>query len=338
MRKILLLHTGGTLGMAPSGTPTSLAPGKFLDHLLEQVPELKQLAELAIEVPINQDSACMEPEHILALAARVRAARDEFDGFVIIHGTDTMAFTASVLGFLLADLGKPVVLTGSQRPLAFVRTDARSNLVNAVDLACRGIAEVGICFGTHWLRGVATDKLSVSQFEAFQSPNVPPSPRSAPRSACTPRRGSSPAECHQRLAPGWTWPPTPSRPIRGHPGTPHPAAPRPSSSRPTAPGICPWRDRTCEPSWRMPGRASSPWWSSPSVPTAVWISPPTSWAVRWRSSVPSPVVCIRAGPPWPSWGWSSARGVDWKRCGGRLGGVGPESPCQKEPGRKPECP
>jgi L-asparaginase len=174
MGKILLLHTGGTLGMAPSGKPASLAPGRFLDHLLEQVPELSRLAELSVEVPFNQDSACLEPAHILALARRVREAAAAFDGFVIIHGTDTMAFTASILGFLLADLGKPVVLTGSQRPLAFVRSDARSNVVNAVDLACRAIPEVGICFGTHWLRGVAADKLSVSQFEAFQSPNLPP--------------------------------------------------------------------------------------------------------------------------------------------------------------------
>jgi len=174
MRKILLLHTGGTLGMAPSGEPASLAPGRFLDHLIEQVPELRQLADLSVEVPFNQDSAGLEPSHILVLAGRVRASAHDFDGFVIIHGTDTMAFTASCLGFLLADLGKPVVLTGSQRPLAFVRSDARSNLVNAVDLACRGIPEVGICFGTHWIRGVAADKLSVHQFEAFQSPNLPP--------------------------------------------------------------------------------------------------------------------------------------------------------------------
>jgi L-asparaginase len=138
------------------------------------VPELGQLAELSVEVPFNQDSACLEPADILALAGRVRTAAEAFDGFVIIHGTDTMAFTASVLGFLLSDLGKPVVLTGSQRPLAFVRSDARSNLVNAVDLACRAVPEVGICFGTHWLRGVATDKLSVSLFEAFQSPNLAP--------------------------------------------------------------------------------------------------------------------------------------------------------------------
>src|SRR5512133_2559424 len=103
MRTILLLHTGGTLGMMPSGDPASLAPGRFLDHLLEQVPELSQLAELSVEVPFNQDSACLEPSNILALAARIRSANGDFDGFVIIHGTDTMAFTASALGFLLSD-------------------------------------------------------------------------------------------------------------------------------------------------------------------------------------------------------------------------------------------
>jgi L-asparaginase len=85
-----------------------------------------------------------------------------------------MAYTASVLGFLLADLGKPVVLTGSQRPLAYVRSDARGNLVDAVTLATRGVAEVGICFGDHWLRGVAADKVSVHQYQAFVSPNLPP--------------------------------------------------------------------------------------------------------------------------------------------------------------------
>lgn len=170
--KILLLHTGGTLGMAPSGEPTSLAPGPFLDHLLEQVPELKRLADLTVEVPFNCDSATVEPERVLALAAYLRGRAAAYDGFVLIHGTDTMAFTASVLGFLLADLGKPIVLTGSQRPLAFARTDARSNLINAVDLACRGVAEVGIAFGSTWIRGVASDKRSVGRFEAFHSPNL----------------------------------------------------------------------------------------------------------------------------------------------------------------------
>ncbi len=221
MPKILLLHTGGTLGMAPSGEPSALAPGRFLDHLLEQVPELGQLAELSVEVPFNQDSACMEPANILALARRVREAAATFDGFAIIHGTDTMAFTASALGFLLADLGQPVVLTGSQRPLAFVRSDARSNLVNAVDLACRAIPEVGICFGTHWLRGVASDKLSVHQFEAFQSPNLAPLAeigaeiRLHPEAGQFPRRvppGLGPLELDIHTAtphPGMGWSPAP---------------------------------------------------------------------------------------------------------------------------------
>ena len=174
MARLLLLHTGGTLGMAPSGDPSSLAPGPYLDHVLERVPELRDLAELQVEVPFNRDSASMEPEHILGLAEHIRNRAASFDGVVLIHGTDTMAFTASLLGFLLADLGKPVVITGSQRPLSYVRSDARENLVDAVDLATRGINEVGVVFGTRWLRGVATDKLSVHRYEAFDSPNLPP--------------------------------------------------------------------------------------------------------------------------------------------------------------------
>jgi len=171
--KVALIHTGGTLGMAPAGDPASLAPGPSLDRILEQVPELRQLADLRLAVPFNRDSATLEPEHILALARCVREAAQGADGVVVVHGTDTMAFTASVLGFLLADLGKPVVLTGSQRPLAYVRSDARGNLVDAVTLATRGVAEVGICFGDHWIRGVAADKLCVHRYEAFDSPNLP---------------------------------------------------------------------------------------------------------------------------------------------------------------------
>ncbi len=171
---ILLVHTGGTLGMTPQGSPVGLAPGPFLEGLLERVPELRDLANFDLEVPYNQDSATAEPADILELARLVRQRSAGCEGVVIVHGTDTLAFTASVLGFLLADLGKPVVLTGSQRPLAFVRSDARGNLVNAVDLATRGVAEVGICFGTAWLRGVAAEKVSVHHYQAFESPNLAP--------------------------------------------------------------------------------------------------------------------------------------------------------------------
>jgi len=172
--RVLLIHTGGTLGMAPSGDPSSLAPGPSLDRVLEQVPELRQLADLKLVVAFNQDSSTNEPADILELARIIRAESTDCGGVVLVHGTDTMAFTASMLGFLLADLGKPVVLTGSQRPLAYVRSDARSNLVDAVTLATKGVAEVGICFGDHWYRGVATDKLSVHRYEAFDTPNLPP--------------------------------------------------------------------------------------------------------------------------------------------------------------------
>jgi L-asparaginase len=172
MKAVTLIHTGGTLGMG-QGDGDALAPGPSLDRILEQVPELEQLAELRLVVAFNRDSATLEPEHILTLARLCREHAATSDGIVLIHGTDTMAYTASVLGFLLADLGKPVVLTGSQRPLAYVRSDARGNLVDAVTLATRGVAEVGICFGDHWLRGVATDKVSVHRYGAFESPNLP---------------------------------------------------------------------------------------------------------------------------------------------------------------------
>lgn len=173
--RVLLVHTGGTLGMmASEGEGQGLSRGPFLETILRQVPELESLADLELCVAFNLDSSSLEPSDILGLARLIRERSAVHDGVVLVHGTDTMAYTASVLGFLLADLGRPVVLTGSQRPLALVRSDARSNLVDAVILAGTGIPEVGIAFGDHWLRGVASDKVSVHRYEAFQSPNLPP--------------------------------------------------------------------------------------------------------------------------------------------------------------------
>ena len=160
--------------MAPSGgQDRQLAPGHFLDKLLFQLPELQEIADLSLEVPFNCDSSVIEPENILALSALIREKAAEYQGAVIIHGTDTMAFTASVLGFTLSDLNIPVVLTGSQRPLAYVRSDARNNLINSVTLATKEIPEVGICFGDYWIRGVAANKSSVHRYGAFDSPNLP---------------------------------------------------------------------------------------------------------------------------------------------------------------------
>jgi L-asparaginase len=159
--------------MAAAAGSDPLAPGPSLDRLLVQLPELHEIADLCLEVPFNCDSATIEPERILDLSRLIRGRAQEFQGVVLIHGTDTMAFTASLLGFTLADLGVPIVLTGSQRPLAYARSDARANLIDAVTLATKEVPEIGIVFGDHWIRGVAANKNSVHRYGAFDSPNLP---------------------------------------------------------------------------------------------------------------------------------------------------------------------
>ena len=171
--RILLIHTGGTLGMAPSEDSAYLTPGSSLDRLLTQLPELQEIADLELESPFNRDSAALEPADIMQISNHIRERHSKYKGVVLVHGTDTMAFTASVLGFTLSDLDIPVILTGSQRPLAYIRSDARSNLIDAVTLAIREIPEIGICFGDHWIRGVAAIKNSVHRYSAFDSPNLP---------------------------------------------------------------------------------------------------------------------------------------------------------------------
>ncbi len=181
MKRVLLLHTGGTLGMAappapPTGgsAPRGLAPDRFARALVAQVPELTRLAEIDTRILCNLDSSDVGPEEWSALALEVAAARERADGVVIVHGTDTMAYTASALSFALEGLDRPVVLTGSQRPLGEVRTDARHNLVDAVDLATRDIPEVGICFDGALLRGNRATKGDAWSYAAFASPGCPP--------------------------------------------------------------------------------------------------------------------------------------------------------------------
>ena len=175
MAKILLLHTGGTLGMA-GGDPSPLRPGAFFRTLKTRVPELFELAEIDLDLLCYVDSSEMQPELWTQLAAHLhrRLASDEaFDGAVVTHGTDTLAYTASALSFMLRGLRKPVVLTGAQRPLGEIRSDARLNLIDSVISALRGPAEVSICFDSHLYRGNRTRKVKVSEYDAFESPNVP---------------------------------------------------------------------------------------------------------------------------------------------------------------------
>lgn len=172
MPRILLLHTGGTLGMAGS-RPEALRPSSFTRTLAKRAPELFELAELELELFCNIDSAEMQPETWVGMARRIHERLADFDGVVVTHGTDTLAFTASALSFMLRGLRKAVVITGSQRPLGEIRSDARLNLVDAVTSALRGPKEVTVCFDSHLYRGNRVRKVKVSEYDAFESPNYP---------------------------------------------------------------------------------------------------------------------------------------------------------------------
>jgi L-asparaginase len=155
-----------------SGSP--LEPSAYAARLLDHVPELGRLARIEPRIVCNLDSSDVGPEQWAELARIVASERDRFDGFVIVHGTDTMAFTAAALAFTLRGLDRPVVLTGAQRPLAALRTDARRNLVDAVELATCDIPEVGICFDGLLLRGCRAVKADTRHYRAFASPGVEP--------------------------------------------------------------------------------------------------------------------------------------------------------------------
>jgi L-asparaginase len=151
-----------------------LDPGRYLAGLLEDVPELSRLAEVDVEILLNLDSTEMTPAEWGRLATHVAERMDRYDGFVVVHGTDTMAYSACALSFAFRGLRKPVVLTGSQRPLRAIPSDARLNLVSAVDVARRDVPEVGLFFGRHLFRGNRARKASVERYDAFESPNYPP--------------------------------------------------------------------------------------------------------------------------------------------------------------------
>lgn len=173
MKRVLLIHTGGTLGMR-GRKPHALKPGAFLDTLKTRVPELFELADVELELFSNIDSSEMQPEAWSLLAKTLHARLPKLDGAVITHGTDTLAWTASALSFMLPNLDKPVVVTGAQRPLAEVRTDARLNLIDAVTSALQGPREVSVCFDSHLYRGNRVRKVSAGEYDAFDSPNCPP--------------------------------------------------------------------------------------------------------------------------------------------------------------------
>lgn len=172
MKRLLLLHTGGTLGMT-GRRPDALKPGSFFRVLKARIPELPRLADVELELFSNLDSCEMQPELWSRLSQRLHERLPHFDGCVITHGTDTLAYTASALSFTLSNPPCPVVLTGAQRPLGEIRSDARLNLIDAVTSALHGPREVTVCFDSRLYRGNRVRKVSVAEYDAFDSPNHP---------------------------------------------------------------------------------------------------------------------------------------------------------------------
>ncbi|MCC6276487.1 MAG: asparaginase [Oligoflexia bacterium] len=173
-KRILILHTGGTIGMISANGNRFLKPGLTGRHFIEIVPELNQLARVKTQVIAQLDSSNVLPHHWVRWLKSLKESYDDYDGFVITHGTDTMAYSASAFSFALGRTNKPVIFTGSQRPLGHLRTDGPENLINAVSLACDGPPEVSLCFGNQLLRANRSTKFSASDFVAFESFNFPP--------------------------------------------------------------------------------------------------------------------------------------------------------------------
>ena len=182
MNKVLLIYTGGTIGMKEDPVDQTLKPFDF-GSLLEEVPELRKFA-LKIDTftfdPLI-DSSDIEPGMWQKLASVIDKNYESYDGFVVLHGTDTMAYSASALSYMLQNLSKPVVFTGSQLPIGRLRTDGRENLVSAVEIAGSKlpdgratVPEVCIYFNSLLLRGNRSTKVDADGFDAFRSPNMPP--------------------------------------------------------------------------------------------------------------------------------------------------------------------
>ena len=179
--RILIIYTGGTIGMIENPETHALQPFDF-DHLIDNVPKIKKLDYDINNIQFNPpiDSSNMDPSHWRDIAISIEEHYDQYDGFVVLHGTDTMAFTASALSFMLENLCKPVIITGSQLPIGEVRTDGDENLIAALQVAAaideKGrprVQEVAILFGGNLWRGNRATKISADNFNAFMSFNYP---------------------------------------------------------------------------------------------------------------------------------------------------------------------
>ena len=176
-KKIYIAYTGGTIGMQRSQHGYIPQPG-FMADCLAGMPEFHRTEMPGYHIHEYEpliDSSDMTPADWQRIAEDIRDHYDDYDGFVVLHGTDTMSFTASALSFMLEGLGKPVIITGSQIPLAELRSDGQQNLLNALFLAANyPIHEVALFFNNQLFRGNRSTKVHADGFHAFDSPNFPP--------------------------------------------------------------------------------------------------------------------------------------------------------------------
>lgn len=172
MKKILILATGGTIASVEGGD--GLTPGMSGEELLRCVPGLSEHCELKVLQVMNIDSTNMRPEQWLLIADKIQENYESFDGFVVLHGTDTMAYTAAALSYLLQNSRKPIVLTGSQKPMGNPYTDARLNVYQSICYACDdGAHDVSIVFNGKVIAGTRARKQRTRSYDAFESMNYP---------------------------------------------------------------------------------------------------------------------------------------------------------------------
>jgi L-asparaginase len=178
---ILAIYTGGTIGMVMDPDKGTLVPFDF-DNVYEQIPDLKKLHYKIDAISFDPliDSSDINPEQWIQIAEIIQKNYEDYDGFVVLHGSDTMSFTASALSFILTNLNKPVVITGSQLPLGVLRTDGRENFISAIEIAAAKedetpiVPEVCLYFENKLYRGNRTFKYNAENFNAFVSGNYPP--------------------------------------------------------------------------------------------------------------------------------------------------------------------
>ena len=180
-RSILLIYTGGTIGMKQDPDTLALVPFNF-NQIIEEVPELKKFGYRIDARSFDPviDSSDVVPQFWVDLAELIQANYEKYDGFVVLHGTDTMSYSASALSFMLEDLEKPVVFTGSQLPIGMLRTDGKENLISSIEIAAAQdqngramVPEVCIYFESYLYRGNRTTKYNAENFRAFRSANYP---------------------------------------------------------------------------------------------------------------------------------------------------------------------